>query len=153
FIFYEYLITFGQEVELFWGRKINGASVLFFVNRYVVLTVYLLNTSGFAKMSDNVRPLSICIQHGSCRSHPAHLIVPRDRCSTLARSAVALTLLQYVPWAVFSGLRALALARHWSLGVLVFLLSIMPAAVDFSYFRFGVSGENVPIVGCEGNVD
>ena len=34
---YEYLITVGAEVELFWRRKITGASVLFLANRYLVL--------------------------------------------------------------------------------------------------------------------
>ncbi len=34
---YEYCITIGKEVRLFWGKKITGAAVLFFVNRYLVL--------------------------------------------------------------------------------------------------------------------
>ncbi|KAI1786014.1 hypothetical protein LXA43DRAFT_1099613 [Ganoderma leucocontextum] len=36
-IVYEYLITFAVEVELFWRKDVNGASILFFLNRYVVL--------------------------------------------------------------------------------------------------------------------
>ena len=34
---YEYLVHLPQEVELFWKRKITGASVLFFANRYLSL--------------------------------------------------------------------------------------------------------------------
>ncbi|KAI0681955.1 hypothetical protein C8T65DRAFT_549747, partial [Cerioporus squamosus] len=36
-VMYEYCITIGQEVRLFWGKKITGAAVLFFFNRYLVL--------------------------------------------------------------------------------------------------------------------
>ena len=32
---YEYLITLGDEVELFWGKRFTGASLLFFLNRYL----------------------------------------------------------------------------------------------------------------------
>ncbi|RPD69379.1 hypothetical protein L226DRAFT_616909 [Lentinus tigrinus ALCF2SS1-7] len=37
FIAYEYLLTWDQEVNLFWRRKFTGASVLFFLNRYILL--------------------------------------------------------------------------------------------------------------------
>lgn len=36
-IFYEYLATFPAEVRYFWRRRITGASLLFFANRYLVL--------------------------------------------------------------------------------------------------------------------
>ena len=36
---YEYLITLDQEITLFWTRKITGATVLFFCNRYLSLFV------------------------------------------------------------------------------------------------------------------
>ena len=41
-IFFEYLLTFDQEVRLFWGKKITGAVALFFVNRYttIIYTIY-----------------------------------------------------------------------------------------------------------------
>ena len=40
-IIYEYLVTFSTEVQLFWAGGVTGASVLFFVNRYMQL-VYTL---------------------------------------------------------------------------------------------------------------
>ena len=40
-VIYEYLVTFSTEVQLFWAGEVTGASVLFFVNRYVQL-VYTL---------------------------------------------------------------------------------------------------------------
>ena len=41
-IFFEYLLTFDQEVRLFWGKKFTGAVALFFSNRYttIVYTIY-----------------------------------------------------------------------------------------------------------------
>ena len=43
-VIYEYFITFGDEVKLFWAQpKITGAAALFFANRYATLSgvVYL----------------------------------------------------------------------------------------------------------------
>ena len=35
-LYYDYLLTFGEEVRFFWGRKrTNSVTVLFFLNRYV----------------------------------------------------------------------------------------------------------------------
>ena len=41
-IFLEYLLTFDQEMRLFWGKKLTGAVALFFVNRYttIIYTIY-----------------------------------------------------------------------------------------------------------------
>ena len=39
---YEYLVHLPQEVELFWKRKITGASVLFFANRYLSLLAQMM---------------------------------------------------------------------------------------------------------------
>ncbi|KAI0357260.1 hypothetical protein OH77DRAFT_1435943 [Trametes cingulata] len=36
-IFYEYFITFASEIRLIWRRKITGASVIFFLNRYIMV--------------------------------------------------------------------------------------------------------------------
>ena len=40
---YEYVITFGREVDLFWKRKATMASVLFGVNRYLPMVVAALD--------------------------------------------------------------------------------------------------------------
>ena len=36
-LLFEYCITLDQEVDLFWGQKITGASVLYLSNRYLPL--------------------------------------------------------------------------------------------------------------------
>ncbi|KAI0354663.1 hypothetical protein OH77DRAFT_1521558 [Trametes cingulata] len=43
---FEYLITLDREVELFWRRKFTGASVLFLLNRYLPLSVTILEACG-----------------------------------------------------------------------------------------------------------
>lgn len=58
---YEFLITFDQEVEMFWVRKMTGASVLFLSNRYLLLLGYILVMCEYIPMSDSVRhaPLAL----------------------------------------------------------------------------------------------
>ena len=53
---YEYFITFGLEVELFWKRKVALASVLFFMNRYVPFIVNMMN-SPFIDVPQQVSPI------------------------------------------------------------------------------------------------
>lgn len=53
---YEYVITFDQEVSLFWMRKKTGATWLFLLIRYMALvSVCILNTATYIPMSDEVR--------------------------------------------------------------------------------------------------
>ncbi|KAH9847861.1 hypothetical protein C2E23DRAFT_942275, partial [Lenzites betulinus] len=50
---YEYVITFDQEVALFWKPKITGATILFLGTRYTaLLSNNFLLTATFARMSD-----------------------------------------------------------------------------------------------------
>lgn len=51
---YEYFITIGEEAKYFWGRKLNGAGAIFFMNRYLPLTVYMLEFVSYASISDLV---------------------------------------------------------------------------------------------------
>ncbi len=51
---YEYFITIGEEVKYFWARKWTGASALFFLNRYVPFTLYVMEFASYASMSDQV---------------------------------------------------------------------------------------------------
>lgn len=46
---YDYLLTFGREVELYWKMKPTGASVLFAFNRY--LTIVYAVSVGVAALS------------------------------------------------------------------------------------------------------
>lgn len=58
-IVYEYLITFDQEVLLFWRRKPTGATVLFLMVRYLALLSYsFFGAATYAPMSAKVRATS-----------------------------------------------------------------------------------------------
>ena len=84
-IFYEYIITFGQEVELFWRGKLTGAQevelfwrgkltgavILFMANRYFSLGYWVYVTAVQFLPSENyspsVRVPSEAIQHSTGR--------------------------------------------------------------------------------------
>ena len=53
-LFYDYLITFGDEVQLFWRRKWTGATVLFILNRYIVLLVHIISLCSFVRTTNLV---------------------------------------------------------------------------------------------------
>ncbi|KAI0640732.1 hypothetical protein C8Q79DRAFT_920930, partial [Trametes meyenii] len=116
-VLYDFLITFGEEVRLFWGRKFTGASLLFFINRYwTLLANDIFMPLSFARVSDNVR------------SHA----LP-STCDALTKASLAVEVFQYVPWAgkPFSGLRVLALSgMNWPLSVITFLLAMGPVGVN-----------------------
>nr|VWO99384.1 G protein beta subunit Gib2 [Ganoderma boninense] len=38
---YDYLLTVERESRLFWRRKVNTATILFFANRYLALLYYV----------------------------------------------------------------------------------------------------------------
>ncbi|KAI0704489.1 hypothetical protein C8T65DRAFT_741048 [Cerioporus squamosus] len=45
FLLYEYTITFGREVDLFWTRRFSGATALFLANKYITLLNHLFDLS------------------------------------------------------------------------------------------------------------
>lgn len=54
FLLYDFVITFGREVKLFWTRRFSGASFLFFANRYISLTFNVLSLVQFGNFNDQV---------------------------------------------------------------------------------------------------
>ncbi|RPD57204.1 hypothetical protein L227DRAFT_565512 [Lentinus tigrinus ALCF2SS1-6] len=107
---YEYVITFGAEVDLFWTKRLTGATVLFFLNRGIVMfyTWYDLIVGLFT--------------------------IPATS--------------KYIPSAAFSALRVYALIRNWYISVLVFVLSVVPVAINFTTFAFDFEGILAPPFGC-----
>ncbi|KAI0687549.1 hypothetical protein C8Q76DRAFT_760014 [Earliella scabrosa] len=122
-IVWEYLITLGQEVELFWANKLTGAAVLFYFNRYLNLV-------------NNI--------YGIVMNMP----ISDEDCPAFAQSSKIMGIFQYFPWAVFSGLRAFALTRNWPLSTFIFLLSCVPMGVNYAHFHFNSTGTNNPYTGC-----
>ncbi|TFK86468.1 hypothetical protein K466DRAFT_492731, partial [Polyporus arcularius HHB13444] len=122
---YDYLLTLDKEVELFWNWPSTGATALFMVNRYLVMIIRIASLVGFMPMSDQVR-----------------------LCAIAAKVALGFTLLQYIPWALFSGLRAFALSRYRSLSMFIFVLSVIPPAINLLLYPLGFTGYHDHIFGC-----
>ncbi|KAI8972882.1 hypothetical protein BD414DRAFT_425438, partial [Trametes punicea] len=119
-LMYEYIITFNKEVSVIWGRKKTSAIVLFLVIRYSALLVIVVAES----ISYSYTPLP---DHQSHRTDD----ILRLRCSMYAKVQAALQVAQYLPWAAFSGLRALALSgMNWTYALIVFVLACGPFAVN-----------------------
>ena len=59
-IFYEYAITFNNEVRLIWRRRITAASVLFFLNRYIMILDNIVTLISFPAMSNRVSSEDLC---------------------------------------------------------------------------------------------
>ena len=51
---YDFLITFDREVRCVWRRKWTGATVLFILNRYIVLLVHIISLCSFVRTTNLV---------------------------------------------------------------------------------------------------
>ncbi|KAI0709866.1 hypothetical protein C8Q76DRAFT_82462 [Earliella scabrosa] len=119
---YEYLVTFLEEVNLFWRKPWTGASILFYTNRYTVLAYHTFNLGSFSLVTDSV---------------------------TGIQAIVAVEALQYIPWAGFSALRSYALCRNRVLSALIFFLSMVLFFITAGHIR-NVVGMVIPPYGCVG---
>ncbi len=58
---YDVIVTFAQEVVCFWTSKRAGAALLFFVNKWISVTYYVMLLARFAPFStEQVSPLRPC---------------------------------------------------------------------------------------------
>ena len=51
---YDYAITLGAEIDLFWTRKPTGATALFVLNRYLLVLDYIFNIATIERSSEIV---------------------------------------------------------------------------------------------------
>ncbi|KAH9888970.1 hypothetical protein C8Q73DRAFT_655086, partial [Cubamyces lactineus] len=114
---YDYLLTLRHEVRFVWSRKFTGATVLFLLNRYIIILLYLVDIITLFPIISKV-----------------------SACPGTGRFITVLEVLPYIVWAAFSSLRAYALSsRNLPIGLLIFVLSLVPAGVNayfFSTFSF-----------------
>ena len=54
---YDYAITLGAEIDLFWTRKPTGATALFVLNRYLLVLDYIFNIATIERSSEMVSSL------------------------------------------------------------------------------------------------
>ncbi|KAI0351293.1 hypothetical protein OH77DRAFT_1411313 [Trametes cingulata] len=129
-ITYDYLVTLPDEVTFFWKRKATGATALFVLVRYLSLLSYPgLGAASMGGLTDAVR-LSFS-------------------CSGVIRGQAYISVSQYLVWAAFSSMRALALSgMNYVLACIVFLLAAVPFIVNIRMIAHGLSGIQVPVLGC-----
>lgn len=61
-LYYDFLLTFDDEVRFFWHRKWNSVTILFFLNRYLPLVGHVPGiVKVLATWSIKVCVLSLCI--------------------------------------------------------------------------------------------
>ena len=52
---YDAVITMDEEIRCFWGRKLTGAAVLFWLNKYMTALLFAWLLAGSLAVSDQVR--------------------------------------------------------------------------------------------------
>ncbi|KAI0723887.1 hypothetical protein C8T65DRAFT_627788 [Cerioporus squamosus] len=104
-LLHETCITLDREVRHVWRRKLSAASWIYLLNRYLVLSLYLVNLA-----------VSLGASDASVQS-----------CGVLIRASQVLSILPYIVWAAFSGLRVYAIVSPgWHVSILVVFLSLVP---------------------------
>ena len=56
---YDTLLTTSEEIRCFWGRRVTGAAVLFWFNKYLTMLYLVWSIGNFQKMSDDVRVIPL----------------------------------------------------------------------------------------------
>ncbi|TFK84921.1 hypothetical protein K466DRAFT_664839 [Polyporus arcularius HHB13444] len=120
-LLYDFVITLDREINLFWGKKVTGASVLLLFIRYTSIAFESLD-----------------IARGATRYAG----------SMLTKAAVFLEYIRYLAYAVFSLMRGYALTRRWLIATVIFTLSLAPVSVNMAQYALGVIGIPDPVVGC-----
>ncbi|RDX49136.1 hypothetical protein OH76DRAFT_1483352 [Lentinus brumalis] len=132
---YDAIVTFNREVACFFSTGPTGASFLFFANKGVSLTFYVMQLIGF--MAYPSTQVGVTAQEYL-------LMVDRHlhafSCASYSQALHAMLVLQMIPWAVFAALRAFVLSKSKLLGLLVLTLSAAPAAANLVPFGYGLSG-------------
>ncbi|TFK83407.1 hypothetical protein K466DRAFT_555099 [Polyporus arcularius HHB13444] len=117
---YDTIVTFDREVACFWTHKRAAASLLFFANKWIYMTISVLDLV-------QLRPFP---------------------CSQFQVVGFAFVILQFVPAAVFSALRTYVLSSSKLLGLIVLVLSLAPVGVNLVQYAYEISGQNFPPFGC-----
>ncbi|KAH9925807.1 uncharacterized protein B0H18DRAFT_368379 [Fomitopsis serialis] len=107
---YDYMLTFGREVELFWHRpsRALGGTVIFMLNRVVGVGLAILG---------NVNTDLSRYTYASCK----YTILVE----------ISITLLAYAIWAAVSAIRVHALTkRNWLLSMPTLALALVPMVAD-----------------------
>ncbi|RPD55606.1 hypothetical protein L227DRAFT_615235 [Lentinus tigrinus ALCF2SS1-6] len=143
FLLYDYFLTLGREVRLFWTGTLTGASILFFSLRYATLLYEVLDIVE----GENASSL--------CRAFVALELTASvaDSCNLIAQAFNVVNFLRFVPIALFSAMRAYALSSNYVLSAIIFLLSLTPFVVNFIQYGQGIRGSMLPVGNCEAQIN
>lgn len=130
-IFYDFLLTLSQEVNLIWSTKPQGAALVFLCNRYVAFIWSIFN-------------VLVVFSWSSLTS-----------CEVIDIADEALLLTLYVSWAVFSSLRVYATSgRRWGWTILTGALALVPFAVDLTMYAGSTYNIiSLPVLGDQCNMN
>ncbi|TBU57744.1 hypothetical protein BD310DRAFT_928613 [Dichomitus squalens] len=116
---YDAILTTGDDVRCFWGRRVTGAAVLFWLNKYLTILLCFWSISGDLKI-----------------------------CAISSQGTSAMFYVLFLPAAAFTGMRVYALSKSLLLSSAAFVLCTVPLGINLAVFHFGLTGENVPLLGC-----
>ncbi|KAI0738627.1 hypothetical protein C8Q80DRAFT_1206545 [Daedaleopsis nitida] len=119
---YDYAITFGREVELFWRMKCTAATVIFLATRYLTLANVIID-------------IIQCLQTSS------------ERCNVLVKISAVILYARYLPFVAFSGIRAYVLSGSRYAAALVTALALTPLGVNLVQYANALHGRDSNI-GC-----
>ena len=63
---YDYIITVGDEWELFWKQKWTGSSYLFMINRYLTVLTAVWSTAPFSSQVSLLLSSTLFCAQGVC---------------------------------------------------------------------------------------
>ncbi|KAM5541393.1 hypothetical protein V8D89_004947 [Ganoderma adspersum] len=143
---YECSLTFAEEVEYFWGAPRTGAVVVYYLNKYILMFMYVTAIVGLASPSASAEATT---------NGPSSCELPRSSrallpvCAKGSRIGFVVSLLPYPVSAAFSAMRMFALTgKNCILTVIVLVLSIVPVPINLIVYHFGIDAANVPLIGC-----
>ncbi|KAH8105324.1 hypothetical protein BXZ70DRAFT_1004834 [Cristinia sonorae] len=142
-ILFDHAVTFDQELSLVWKPRLTVSSILFIINRYILLfgaTVFILRSAPWTLYSVSPPVLAL----------PAFTQPVLQSCLAFTRIENALSIVAFINIALFSGLRAYAVGgKQWKVASLVLILGLVPAATNIYYFiHTTVLVVPPPILGC-----
>ncbi|KAI0694085.1 hypothetical protein C8T65DRAFT_744499 [Cerioporus squamosus] len=145
-IAYEHIVTFGQEVDMYWRQKFKISTVVFLANRYLALIYFTIleQIPLLPSLIVYMRFLEEIRMHSSSEHSSS--------CSATYYSASLANALIYLPWAVFSALRGYALSQNRYLGIIIFILSSVPFGAECYGSYQGVTIYVDPADGCVVNL-
>ncbi|KAI0714212.1 hypothetical protein C8T65DRAFT_726765, partial [Cerioporus squamosus] len=133
---YDSFVTFDREVACFWTAKRTGASLLFFVNKWITMILYVIGVVGIGAtfLSDKrlVRRRTWQTSKYSLRNayrYPQLFLVLND----VARNG---------------GIAVCCRGMSKPLGLLVFALSLAPVGANLVFYGYQLSGVTFPSFGC-----